>query len=85
MLEGVVALNETMTETQFYSEYYNHEATEDLPGDSSWDRYIAPRYVFKTMSASVTDGSLDVEFECPTTYAAPSSSANEYVSEKHRA
>ena len=68
-LEGKVVLNETMTLEDFYAQYYQHQRTEDLPGDSSWDRYIAPRYTWqKYPSIAVVDGSLDIEFGCPTTF-----------------
>ena len=75
LLEGKVAFNETMSLGQFWKKYYAHAATEDLPGDDSWGRYVAPRFKFVKMETAVTDGALDIAFDCPSTYACTLSSA----------
>ena len=64
-----MALNESMTEADFWSRYYAHQDTEDLPGDDSWSRYIVPRYTFQKLTTQVQDGYLDVAFECASTFA----------------
>ena len=68
-IEGKMVLNETMSLADFYSNYYKHQSTEDLPGDSSWDRYIAPRYTWnKFAPIDVVDGSINISFACPSTF-----------------
>jgi hypothetical protein len=83
MLEGKMVLNETMSLEQFYGQYFEHESTEDLPGDNSWDRYIAPRYAWtKFNPTAVTDGSLSIEFNCPSTFGCTVSGMLIYPSSK---
>eukprot|EP00037_Helgoeca_nana_P007006 m.64114 g.64114 ORF g.64114 m.64114 type:complete len:639 (+) comp17845_c0_seq1:3215-5131(+) len=73
-----------MSLDQFYAEYFGHEATEDLPGDSSWDRYIALRYVWKKFDVTVVDGSLDIEFACPTSFGCTVSALIVYPTEQEK-
>ena len=75
---------QTTTLAQWWDEYYLHQHDEDLPGESSWERYIRPRYADKanflvaTVPAAAptsnVSSSLSIGFNCSGTFACTVSS-----------
>lgn len=76
-VSGGASINQTMSLTEFWSDYYAHADEEDLPGQSSWHRYIKPRYLGRSqfLTATVADGEpLSVQFDSPDMFGCTLSS-----------
>ena len=82
-------MTQTMDVDEWWQLYYAHENDEDLPGQSSWDRYIYPRYIGRAnflvahipspqQKTGLTNASkavpLSIRFNCSGTFACTLSS-----------
>ena len=77
VVSGGASVNQTMDIRQFWARYYAHADTEDLPGQSSWHRYIKPRYLDRAhfLEATVETGSpLKIRFDTADAFACTLSS-----------
>lgn len=77
VVSGGASVNQTMDLQAFWARYYAHADKEDLPGQSSWHRYIKPRYFDRAhfLEATVEDGSpLTIRFETVDSFACTLSS-----------
>ena len=71
-VSGGASSNQTMSLSEFWSDYYAHADEEDLPGQSSWHRYIKPRYLDRAqfLIATVAAGEpLAVQLDSPDRFA----------------
>ena len=72
VVSGGASVNQTMDVQEFWSRYYAHADEEDLPGQSSWHRYIKPRYFDRAhfLEATVEAGSpLTIRFDSQDEFA----------------
>ena len=67
--EGRAVVAQTQTYADFVARYFNHQDTEDLPGQDTFARYVVPRYTPLSFTINVTDGQLNVDLESSYTYA----------------
>ena len=77
VVSGGASINQTMDLEQFWSRYFAHADSEDLPGQSSWHRYIKPRYFDRArfLEASVESGTpLSIRFDTADAFACTLSS-----------
>ena len=84
-VSGGQVISETTSVEQWWQKYYAHEDDEDFPGESSWERYIRPRYLDKAkfLTARVTSpadptspssSQLQIGFNCSGMFACTMSS-----------
>lgn len=70
-VSGGAFVNQSMDVNEFWKRYYFHSSDEDLPGQSSWERYIKPRYLDRAifLQASVGAGErLSIRFSSQDFY-----------------
>ena len=72
VVSGAAFVNQSMDVNEFWKRYYFHSSDEDLPGQSSWERYIKPRYLDRALflQASVRSGNepLSIRFSSQNFY-----------------
>lgn len=72
VVSGGACVNQTMDVGEFWKRYYAHSDAEDLPGESSWHRYVKPRYLDRAhfLEATVEAGSpLTIRFDSEDEFA----------------
>jgi hypothetical protein len=69
-VNGAVLADEKMSGKDFLDRYFHFAETEDLPGDSVWERYVAWRYPQRTASFTVGNGKADFNLRGSGQYAA---------------
>eukprot|EP00041_Stephanoeca_diplocostata_P029927 m.893236 g.893236 ORF g.893236 m.893236 type:complete len:1699 (+) comp23658_c0_seq4:664-5760(+) len=81
---GSQVFEETQNFTEFQRKYFDHEDTEDLPGDDIFTRYIIHRYRPVRFNVTVTTGQLYVRFQTRDTYACTMSTLVIFPTHQHR-
>ena len=72
VVSGGACVNQTMDVEEFWKRYYAHADAEDLPGESSWYRYIKPRYLDRAHFLEATveeDRPLTIRFDSEDEFA----------------
>ncbi|MBE7464743.1 MAG: DUF4091 domain-containing protein [Planctomycetes bacterium] len=68
LAEGRTVLDESMDAEEFQRRYFRHQDADDLPGEDPFDKYVEPRFPWRTFDAEVKDGQLNLQFRSPDMY-----------------
>jgi hypothetical protein len=66
--EGKVVVDEKMNATDFKKRWFANQDNDDLPTENPFDKYLEPRYQWKTFDVEVADGQLNLNFRCADAY-----------------